>query len=189
MKIVSQLKEIVKTSQSFRSVIATGAIEGLKELSKDKDKDIIADIANFLIENTYPKNDYFKRLVATSALSKFLRTTKDSSGSDNDEKEDEGNAKMQEMNQKVFDRLLELLKDKRRLVKMNACKAFADNESKPSKPDVKLFKNLEELIFVAEHDLDGFIRREAERSANIIKEWINEWSAKPSSLLIKLREE
>jgi aminopeptidase N len=93
------------------------------------------------------------------------------------------------MNQKVFDQLLGLLKDKRRLVKMNACKAFADNESKPTRPDVKLFKSLEELIFVAEHDLDGFIRREAERSANIIREWINEWSSKPSTLLIKLREE
>jgi aminopeptidase N len=191
MKIVSQLKEIVKTSQSFRNVIATGAIEGLKELSKDKDKDIVVDIANFLIENTNSKNDYFKRLAATSALSKFLRTIKDDGGSgaggDNDEKE--GNAKLQEMNQKVFDQLLGLLKDKRRLVKMNACKAFADNESKPTRPDVKLFKSLEELIFVAEHDLDGFIRREAERSANIIREWINEWSSKPSTLLIKLREE
>jgi aminopeptidase N len=45
------------------------------------------------------------------------------------------------------------------------------------------------LVYVAEHDLDGFIRREAERSANIIREWINEWSAKPPTLLIKLRED
>jgi aminopeptidase N len=186
MKVVSQLKEIVKASQSFRNVIATGAIEGLKELSKDKDEDIVVDIANFLIENTNSKNDYFKRLAATSALSKFLRNTNDSGRDDDD---DEGNAKLQEMNRKVFDQLLRLLKDKRRLVKMNACKALADNESKPSRPDVKLFESLEELVYVAEHDLDGFIRREAERSANIIREWINEWSAKPSTLLIKLRED
>jgi aminopeptidase N len=186
MKVVSQLKEIVKTSQSFRNVIATGAIEGLKELSKDKDEDIVVDIANFLIENTNSKNDYFKRLAATSALSKFLRNTNDSGRDDDD---DEGNAKLQEMNRKVFDQLLRLLKDKRRLVKINACKALADNESKPSRPDVKLFESLEELVYVAEHDLDGFIRREAERSANIIREWINEWSAKPSTLLIKLRED
>ncbi len=70
-KTISQLKDIVKTSKSFRNVIANGAIDGLKELSKDKNTDTVVDIANFLIENTNSQNEYFKRL-ATSALSKFL---------------------------------------------------------------------------------------------------------------------
>ena len=77
---------------------------GLKELSKDNDKDIVVDIANFLIENTDSKNEYFKRLSATSALSKFLRTAKNND--DNDEK----NAKLHEMNQKVFESAFEIIK-------------------------------------------------------------------------------
>ena len=168
-------------SKSFRNVIANGAIDGLKEFSKDKDKDIVVDIANFLIENTNSNNEYFKRLAATSALSKFLRTSKDN--------DDEKNTKLEEMNKKVFNHLLGLLKDKRRKVKINACKAFADNDAKPARPDIKIFEAIDALIYVAEHDLDGFIRREAERSVNIMREWIKEWSSKPLTLDIKLRKE
>jgi aminopeptidase N len=180
-KIISLLKETVILSKSFRNVIANGAIEGLKEFSKDKDKDIVVDIANFLIENTNSNNEYFKRLAATSALSKFLRTTKD-----NDDKK---NTKLEGMNQRVFNLLLGLLKDKRRKVKINACKAFADNDAKPARPDTKIFEAIDALIYVAEHDLDGSIRREAERCVNIMREWIKEWSSKPPTLDIKLREE
>jgi aminopeptidase N len=180
-KIISLLKEIVIISKSFRNVIANGAIDGLKEFSKDKDKDIVVDIANFLIHNTNSNNEYFKRLAATSALSKFLRTIKDN--------DDEKNTKLEEMNQKVFNHLLGLLKDKRRKVKINACKAFADNDAKPARPDTKVFEAIDALIYVAEHDLDGFIRREAERCVNIMREWIKEWSSKPPTLDIKLRKE
>jgi aminopeptidase N len=180
-KIISLLKETVILSKSFRNVIANGAIDGLKEFSKDKDKDIVVDIANFLTENTNSNNEYFKRLAATSALSKFLRTTKD-----NDDKK---NTKLEGMNQRVFNLLLGLLKDKRRKVKINACKAFADNDAKPARPDSKIFEAIDALIYVAEHDLDGSIRREAERCVNIMREWIKEWSSKPPTLDIKLREE
>jgi aminopeptidase N len=186
MEIILLLKEIVKTSQSFRHVVASGAIDGLKELSKDNDEDIVVDIAKFLIENTDPMNDYFKRLAATSALSKFLITTNDN---DDDKNHGKKNKKLQEINRRVFNRLLELLRDKRRNVKINACKAFADHSAKPSKPDARIYETIQALIYAAEHDLDGFVRREAERSANIVREWINEWSAKPPTLFIKLRED
>jgi aminopeptidase N len=182
-KILSLLKENVKISESFRNVIASGAIDGLKEFSKDNDKDIVVDIANFLIENTDSNNEYFKRLAATSALSKFLRTAKNND--DNDEK----NIKLDEMNQKVFNQLLRLLKDKRRKVKINACKAFADNDAKPNRPDSKIFEAIDALIYVAEYDLDGFVRKEAERCASIMREWIKEWSSKPPILDIKIRKE
>jgi aminopeptidase N len=185
-KILSLLKENVKISESFRNVIACGAIDGLKEFSKDKDKDIVVDIANFLIENTDSNNEYFKRLAASSALSKFLHTAKNN-GADNDE--DQKNANLEEMNQKVFNQLLRLLRDQRRKVKINACKAFADNDAKPSRPDSKIFEAIDALIYVAEHDLDGFVRREAERSVNIMREWIKEWSSKPPILDIKIRKE
>jgi aminopeptidase N len=179
-EIVSLLKENVKISESFRNVIASGAIDGLKEFSKDNDKDMVVDIANFLIENTNSNNEYFKRLAATSALSKFLRLSKD---------DDENNAKLEEMNQKVFNQLLRLLKDKRRKVKINACKAFADKDVKPSILDSKIFQAIDAMIYVAEHDLDGFVRKEAERCANIMREWIKEWSSKPPILDIKIRKD
>ena len=54
---------------------------------------------------------------------------------------------------------------------------------------VKIFEAIEALIYVAEHDLDGFVRREAERCASIMREWINEWSSKPPILDIKIRKE
>ena len=184
-KILSLLKENVKMSESFRNVIASGAVDGLKEFSKDNDKDIVVDIANFLIENTDSNNEYFKRLAATSALSKFLHTAKNN-GDDNEE---EKNAKLEKMNQKVSNQLLRLLRDKRRKVKINACKAFADNDAKPSRPDAKIFEVIDALMHVAEHDLDGFVRREAERCANIMREWIKEWSSKPPILDIKIRKE
>jgi hypothetical protein len=47
---------------------------------------------------------------------------------------------------------------------------------------------MDALIFVAEHDIDGFVRRNAEVSVNVLREWINEWSSKPPTLDIKIRE-
>jgi aminopeptidase N len=179
-RTISELKEAITRYRSFREVIATGAIEGLKELSNDKNRDIIVDIANFLLEKTDIGNDYFIRLSSTYALSKFLYAAT--------EVEDLKNPKLKEMNQKVFYQLLKLLKDKRRKIKINACKAFADEDNKPSKVNDRIFKAVEALIYLAEHDLDGFVRREAERCANILRVWIGEWSEKPISAIVKLRE-
>ena len=176
---ISQLKDIVKMSKSFRNIIACGAIDGLKELSKDKNKDVVVDIADFLIQNTNSQNEYFKRLRPTSALSKFLHTEKD-----NEEK----SARLQEMSRKVFCKLFELLHDSKWKVRINACKAFVDDDAKPSVPYVTIFEAIEALVYVAEHDVDGLVRREAERCANIMREWIKEWSSKPPILNIKLRE-
>jgi aminopeptidase N len=177
VRIITQLKDIVNLSYSFRNVITTGAIEGLKELSKDKNRDILVDIANFLIKATSSQNEYFKRLAATSALSKFVYPRKSNQLQE-----------LQEMNDKVFTRLLELLSDSRRKVKINACKAFTDDDAKLPVPNATIFKAIEALIYVAEHDVDGVVRREAERCANILREWINEWSSKPLIMDIKLRE-
>jgi hypothetical protein len=83
---------------------------------------------------------------------------------------------------------LKLLLDSRRKVKINACKAFADPDAKPLMPNAAIFETIQALIHVAEHDIDTFVRREAERCANIIREWINEWSSKPLTLDTKIRE-
>ena len=67
-KIIPLLKTAVKKTSSFQNVIAAGAIDGLKELSKDKDDDVIVEIANFLIENSHYNEDYSIRLAVLLLL-------------------------------------------------------------------------------------------------------------------------
>ena len=73
------LKYLVNDSKTFQNLLAQGAINGLKEFSKDKNIGItnMKNITNFLIEKTGQKNDYFIRFTATSALGKFLSTEND----------------------------------------------------------------------------------------------------------------
>jgi aminopeptidase N len=56
-------------------------------------------------------------------------------------------------------------------------------------PDPSLLEAVDALINVAKHDLDAYVRREAESCVNKLREWINEWSSKPFNLDIMLREE
>ena len=179
--MIYQLKQIVNTTDSFRNVVACGAIDGLKEFFTDNNNYIVDDIANFLIQNTSCEKDYFKRLVATSALAKFLTSGKKNS--------DGNNTELREIHRKVFHHLLVLLRDKRRKVRINACKALTDSEAKLTMPDPSLLEAVDALINVAKHDLDAYVRREAERCVNKLREWINEWSSKPFNLDIMLREE
>ncbi|CAN5182680.1 hypothetical protein BH18THE2_BH18THE2_14890 [soil metagenome] len=179
--MIHQLKQIVDTTDSFRNVVACGAIDGLKEFFTDNNNYIVDDIANFLTQNTSCEKDYFKRLVATSALSKFLTSGKKSS--------DGKNTELREIHRKVFHHLLVLLRDKRRKVRINACKALTDSDAKLPMPDPSLLEAIDALINVAKHDLDAYVRREAERCVNKLREWINEWSSKPFNLDIMLREE
>ena len=82
-----------------------------------------------------------------------------------------------------------MLKDKRQRVKINACTALADSDAKVSEPDARVIDSINELAWVAGHDLDGFVRRLAEDSLNIIREWIKEWAEKPPKIDVKMREE
>ena len=173
MEIVHKLINLVDTTKTFQNLLAQGAINGLKEFPKDKNMNItdVGKIANFLVERTGDKNEYYIRLAATSALGKFL-VTKD-----------------EEVNKRVFNSLTQLLKDKRQRVKNNACTALADPDAKVLKPDSRVVNSINELTWVAGHDLDGFVRRVAEDSLNIIREWIKEWAEKPPKIDVKLREE
>ena len=96
--------------------------------------------------------------------------------------------KTREMHVDVSDCLLELLYDNRRRIKVNACSALVDIDSKPSTLEPRLIDSIKSLTDVAEHDLDGFVRRPAERCVNIIREWIKEMTSKPPQMDIKLRE-
>jgi aminopeptidase N len=179
--MIYQLKQIVDTTDSFRNVVACGAIDGLKEFFTDNNNYIVDDIPNFLIQNTSCEKDYFKRLVAASALSKFLTSGKKNS--------DGKSTELREIHRKVFHHLLVLLRDKRRKVRINACKALTDSDAKSTMPDPSLLEAVDALINVAKHDLDAYVRWEAERCANKLSEWINEWSNKPFNLDIMPREE
>jgi len=183
-KTIKKLKDMVNGPETFQNVVAAGAIDGLKEFYKDDNIDLIIDIANFLVDKTDVKNDYYIRATATAALGKFLITS--NKKIENDDKN--SIQKTKEMNLNVFDYLLKLLYDDRRRIKVNACSALADIDAKPSTLDPRLIQSIKALSDVAEHDLDGFVRRPAERCANIIREWIKEMTSKPPQLDIKLRE-
>jgi aminopeptidase N len=171
--IIFILKEKAKTTNTFQNVLARGAIDGLKEFWNDIDEEIVAEIADFLIEMSKSYHTLVRN-TAASSLGKFLRI------------------KNKEKSQKVFEQLIQhLFKDKMKMVKISACQAFYDPAAfnTLSKPDYRMLMTIEELTYVAEHDLDGWVRRAAEISINKIREWIKEWSEKPPELASKLREE
>ena len=122
MEIVNKLINLVDSTKTFQNLLSQGAINGLKEFSKDKNMSVtdVDKIANFLIDKTGDKNEYYIRLAATSALGKFLAT------------------KNEDINQRVFSCLKQLLKDKRQRVKNNACTALADPDAKLSEPDARV---------------------------------------------------
>ncbi|MDX1372429.1 MAG: HEAT repeat domain-containing protein [Nitrososphaeraceae archaeon] len=93
------------------------------------------------------------------------------------------------LNQRVFNHLIRLLKDESRRIKRNACTALADPDSKMIEPNQRIVMRIEELKKVAEEDLDGFVRRTAEFSLNVVRGWIKEWTEKEPALDIKLRGE
>ena len=72
VQVISLLKNLVEGTDTFQSVLATGALEGLKELATDRDNEICIEIAHFFLENTLESKDYFVRAKATSNLAKFL---------------------------------------------------------------------------------------------------------------------
>jgi len=183
--IVRKLEEIITGPSTFQNIVAQGAINGLREFYKCDDVKIMVDIANFLMEKTSHENEYFIRVSATAALGKFLKTD-DKGNMSNEDKDD--NAAAKKMNQKVFDCLVSLLHDERQRVKMNACASLEDTDAKPSKLDSRLMQSIESLVDVAEHDLDGFVRSQSERSANVIREWIKELASNPPKIDVKLRE-
>lgn len=120
---------------------------------------------------------------ATAALGKFLKIDDKESMSNKDDHE-----VAKKMNQKVFDCLVTLLQDERQRVKINACTSLADTDAKTSTLDSCLVLSVESLVDVAEHDLDGFVRSQSERSANVIREWVKELASNPPNIDIKLRE-
>lgn len=168
-KIISQLMDIVETSNTFQSVFATGALEGIREFNEEKDEEIYLQCIQILLESTKESKDYFVISKAVTCLGKFLRS-----------KIHQNSVNVQQVQVKVLDRLKELLKSDRRRIKINACEALSDENAKfLDLPDTHTLGTLQALMEIAKSDIDGFVRRQAEVCANSIKEWISDWSKKP----------
>ncbi len=91
---IQLLKDLTNTTTTFQNLLARGAIDGLREFSKDIDKQIV-EVADIIVNKSNYGNEYWMRRTATSALGKFLRN------------------KDKKVNNKVFDQLKNLLKDNR----------------------------------------------------------------------------
>ena len=86
-------------------------------------------MANFLIDKSDVRNGSYIKARATTALDKFLITS--NKNIENDDKN--SSQKTKEMNLNVFDCLLKLLYDDRRRIKVNACSALAEIDTKNPK--------------------------------------------------------
>src|SRR5215213_4106169 len=191
-EMIQLLKDKVVNAMTFQDQLAQGAINGLRELANDENIDIVQDIAELLIRKSSKfdsqsndiANKYFIRSAATLALGKFLVTHNQQVLNDKLKKEN-----IDKTNKRILDHLLTLLKDERRRVKINACTALADKDAKVTEPNERITKSIEALQSVAEEDIDGFVRRNAEVNLNLIREWLKEWTDRPPTLEIKIRKE
>ena len=183
-EIIEFLKDIVNKERddnkieqkSFRNLLARGAINGLQNFASDQEEKIILDIANFLILCSSYGNDFLIRRDAIPALGDFLRYKI----KDNDKD-------IERFNYLVFNHLKNVIKSTRFGLQTRACQALV--KKLPETPDDEIIKILEILTWIAEHDPDGSVRREAEVSINQIRKKMKEWLEQPIQLESKIRQE
>ena len=150
----------------------------MKEFWRDSKNQIVIDIAEYLKQKTETQVSHYKRLAATSALGKFIRS-----------KNREGNDNLKKMNDDIFSLLLRLLKDRRRGIKSNTCSSLADPDAIGTKFDEQLSRTIDALTSVAAHDIDGLVRKRAERILlSVVIETIKDWVNQPPEIPIKIRE-
>ena len=92
-----------------------------------------------------------------------------------------------EFNYEVFEHLKNVIKSSRFGLQTRACQALI--KKLLDKPDDEIIKTLEILTWIAEHDPDGSVRREAELSINQIRKRMKEWLEQPIQLESKIRPE
>ncbi|HEX7142716.1 MAG TPA: M1 family metallopeptidase [Nitrososphaeraceae archaeon] len=190
-EMIKILKDKVN-SITFQDQLAQGAINGLSELAQDENIEKIKDIVNLLINKSLERdsvtetmNRYFVRSAATLALGKFLVTKNEKIIDDKNLKE-----RADTLNNKILTHLIQLLKDgEMRRIKRNACTALADSDAKIVQPNERVRKSIDALKKLAEEDVDGFVRRTAEVSLNVIREWLKEWTDTQPKLDINLRKD
>ena len=69
------------------------------------------------------------------------------------------------------------------------CPALADTDAKMTDPNERIISSINELAWVAGYDLDGFVRKIAEDTLNIITSWLKEWTDEPPKIDVKMRSE
>jgi len=180
---IEKLKSIVRAefngTPTFRNNLARGAILGLGEFSADADEEIVRSVADFIVDASKYGKEYLIRQIAISILGDFLRYNKV-----NKENKEVIETKVIES---VFIQLKNVLKSDRWSLQVAACQAFVS--SRVNKPDEKLIETINELTWIAEHDPDGMVRREAEVSVNNIRQWIYDWLDEPPKIVYKIRED
>ena len=121
--------------------------------------------------------DYLIRRYAIPSLGSFLRY-----------KIGEADGKeIDKFNDKVFEQLKNVMKSSRWGLQTRACQAIITKL--PDKPDNKLMETVDVLTWIAEHDTDGDVRREAEKSINAIRKRILSWLRKPTGIDYKIRQQ
>ena len=182
-KYIEELKDIAELP-SFRYNNTRGVIAGLIEIAKSvpDEKKVIDRISSYIIEKSKSNNPYDVRSAAISQLGNLVRY-------------EDG-----EINEKVFCQLVLLLNEPRFGLQQGACRSLvskiakpylkqdANNKAKIFQPDNYVKETIEKLTWVAENDLDGWVRREAEVSLNKMKDWFTEWTDSKINLKVNQRK-
>ena len=184
LEIIEFLKSVIKkeadidslAKKSFRNLHARGAINGLQNFSSDPDEKIILDIARFLTSCTTSDKEYLIRRDSVFALGNFLRYKI---------KVDEN--EIEKFNDEIFGQFTDVIRSPRFGLQTAVCQSLV--KKLPSAPDENTIKILEQLVWIAEHDTDGSVRREAEVSINEIRKKMREWTDQPIILESRMRQE
>ena len=183
LETISILKNMVNISYSFRQVIAAGAINGLMQFYTDSDPSIILDIGTFLMDRTTTTitktNNYYLHIAAINAIRKFVRT-----------KNHQGNKDIIILNERVFNRLIELLDIKlldnsRWQVKIRAATSLVDSDAFGPIPDDKTFRTMNTLVSAIQYDVNGFVQKSIERSLYVLREYLQKWIDNPPAIEFK----
>ncbi len=184
LEIIEFLKSIINkeadidslAKKSFRNLHARGAINGLQNFSSDSNEKIILDIAGFLTSCTTSGKEYLIRRDSVFALGNFLRYKI---------KEDENET--EKFNEEIFGQFIDVIRSPRFGLQTAVCQSLV--KKLPDTPDENTIKILEQLVWIAEHDTDGSVRREAEVSINEIRKKMREWTDQPLILESRVRQE
>jgi aminopeptidase N len=181
LETITILKDLINESNSFRQVIAAGAINGLMQFYNDSDPNIIINIGTFLINKTSTKKtiNYYIQIAAINAIRKFVRT-----------KNHLDNTDIIDLNRCVFNRLIELLDVKlldnlRWQVKIRAATSLVDSDALSPIPDAKTFKTMDILISAIQHDVNGFVQKSIERSLYVLRDNLQKWLSNPPAIEFK----
>jgi aminopeptidase N len=169
-------KEFNPNESSFRNLKARNAINGLASFAGGHGEDIILDIADFLIQCSEYGKDYLIRRDTIPVLGSFLRYKIVQDGRE-----------IEKFNDRVFEQLKNVIKSSRFGLQTRACQAMV--RKLPDKPDSKLMETAGILEWIAEHDTDGDVRRESEKSINAIRKRIFSWLQQPMEIDYKIREQ